>query len=356
MRIGCLLAKIVPWLLTIFLTAGCGYSAKEAFPPKVIIKERLVAPNGQVEEHEVSVPCPPNRVVVLGGYAAEILKALGVEGKVVAVDEHTKSKTAWPEYVTKLPSVGASNTPEVEKILALKPDLVIEGFLEPKLREQLKEAGIAVLKIYGYRTELLCEEIRTLGKVFKVEERAQEYAGYIERQWEEIKRRTAGLPVQQRPKVYWESSLGDWKTHGKGSGTHPLIEWAGGVNIAADLNSSYPTVAPEWVSAKNPDITIKYVGAPATGLHGDTKKLEEIRAQIMNRPALRDTNAVRNGRVYLISDKITCAPQGAAGEYYIAKWLHPELFQDVEPEAVHREMLKKFYGEELKGVWAYPQR
>ncbi|MEW6183922.1 MAG: hypothetical protein AB1500_12255 [Bacillota bacterium] len=41
-------------------------------------------------------------------------------------------------------------------------------------------------------------------------------------------------------------------------------------------------------------------------------------------------------------------PRGAAAECYIAKWLHPELFRDVNPEAVHKEMLEKFYGEELR--------
>ncbi|MDQ0286896.1 iron complex transport system substrate-binding protein [Desulfofundulus luciae] len=290
----------------------------------------------------------------MGGYPAEMLKALGVENTVVAVDEHTQEKTGWPDYVKNLPSVGSSNTPSMEKILALKPDLVIEGFLEPKLRERLLSSGIAVLKIYGYRTELIASEIETLGMVFKCQERAREYAGYLEKQWLAIKKRTKGLAEKDKPKVYWESSFGEWKTHGPGSGAQPLIEWAGGINIAADQNSSYPKVTPEWVAAKNPDVIIKYVGAPAIGWKGDVKKLEEIRQQIMNRPALKNTNAVKNSRVFLVSDKITCAPQGAAGEWYIAKWLHPELFRDVNPEAVHREMLKKFYGEELKGVWVYP--
>lgn len=78
--------------------------------------------------------------------------------------------------------------------------------------------------------------------------------------------------------------------------------------------------------------------------------------QIMNRPALKNTNAVKNSRVFLISSRITCAPRGAAGELCIAKWLYPELFRDVNPEAVHREMLEKFYHEELRGVWVYPEK
>ncbi|AIS51723.1 ABC-type Fe3+-hydroxamate transport system, periplasmic component [Thermoanaerobacter kivui] len=321
---------------------------------KIIVKEQLLDEKGQIIEDEVSILAPPKKVVVLGCYGAEMLKAIGVENTVIAVDDYTKEKNGWPDFVKNIPSVGASNTPSIEKIIELKPDLVIEGFLDPKLKTQLLNCGIPVLKIYGYRTELITSEIETLGKVFKCQTRAHEYANYIEKQWQAIRDRTKGLTEKDKPKVYWESGLGDWKTQSYGSGAHSLIEWAGGINIAADQKLSYPTVTPEWVASKNPDVIIKYVDAPITGWNGDIKKLEEIRQQILNRPALKNTNAVKNGRVYLVSSKITCAPQGAAGEWYIAKWLHPELFKDVNPQSIHKEMLKKFYGQEYKGVWVYP--
>jgi len=323
---------------------------------RLTVTEYFVTPAGKIERHSVRVPSPPQRVVVLGGYPAEMLKALGVEKTVVAVDDWTKNNEQWPVYVNRLPSVGRSNTPDIEKILALKPDLVIEGFLDPRLRTQLERAGIPCLKIYGYKTALIPTEIRTLGLVFNCRSRANAYAGYIEKHWRTVQERTKKLASRQKPRVYWESGLGDWSTHGPGSGAQPLIDWAGGINIAADWGIAYPKVSPEWVAAKNPDVIIKYVSAPECGWEGDVKKLAAIRQQIMQRPALRNTNAVRHGRVYLISAKISCAPRGAAGEYYIAKWLHPELFRDINPEAVHREMLKKFYGEELRGVWVYPQR
>jgi len=326
---------------------------------RITVTEQFVAPNGKIEKKAVRVPCPPKRVVVLGAYPAEMMKALGVEKAVVAVDNHTKEKTQWPEYVVKLPDVGSSSTPSVEKIIALKPDLVIEAFMKPGLRSQLTRAGIPVLRIYGYKTELIPTEIRTLGLAFGCRARANDYAAYIEKQWSTVRERTGKLSPRQKPKVYWESSLGDWKSHGPGSGAHPLIEWAGGTNICAGQDFSYPTVTPEWVAAKNPDVIIKYLkreqaGWTVKGTKEDLQKLEDLRRQIMSRPALKNTKAVKNGQVYLISDLITCAPQGAAGEYYIAKWLHPELFRDVNPEAARKEMLEKFYGEELKGVWVYP--
>ncbi|AZK59723.1 ABC transporter substrate-binding protein [Candidatus Desulforudis audaxviator] len=345
-------------LAAVLLAAGV-LPAVAAQQKRITVTEYFVTPQGEIEKRAVRVPCPPNRVVVLGAYPAEMLKALGVEKAVIAVDEHTKNKTQWPEYVLKVPDVGRSFTPSVEKIIALKPDLVIEGFMRPELRSQLTRAGIPVLKIYGFRTELIPTEIRTLGLIFDCRARANSYAAYIEKQWNTVKERTKNLTSRQKPKVYWESSLGDWRTFGPGSGAHPLIVWAGGINIAAEQRLSYPTVTPEWVAAKNPDVIIKYLkreqaGWTIEGTKEDMQRLEELRRQIMTRPALRHTNAVKHGRVYLISDLISCAPRGAAGEYYIAKWLHPELFRDVNPEAVHREMLKKFYGEELRGVWVYP--
>ncbi|MDK2888920.1 MAG: iron complex transport system substrate-binding protein [Thermoanaerobacter sp.] len=349
-------ATVAVLLVVAILGSGCTSSQGGSSRQEVTVKEQLINPDGQIEEREVTVPCPPGRVVVLGAYPAEIVKALGVEKAVIAVDESTK-KNGWPEYVLGVEDAGSSFTPSVEKIIALKPDLVIEAFLKSPQRDQLLNAGIPVLKIYGYKTEILTREIRTLGLVFNCQERANAFAAYIEKQWRTVRERTEELGSGQKPKVYWEYSYGDWKTGGPGSGLQPLIEWAGGINIAAELGVANPVVNPEWVAAKNPDVIIKYVGRELSGWTvKDTEKLEELRRQLMSRPGLKNTNAVKHGRVYLISDLITCAPRGAAGEYYVAKWLHPELFKDIDPEAVHREMLKKFYGEELKGVWVYPSK
>lgn len=82
--------------------------------------------------------------------------------------------------------------------------------------------------------------------------------------------------------------------------------------------------------------------------------MEEVRKKLMSHPALRGTNAVKKGRVYLIDSTVLYGPREVVGLCYLAKWLHPELFRDVDPEAVHKEILKKFFDDDLKGVWVYP--
>lgn len=311
------------------------------------------------QERQVTVNCPPERVVVLSQYIAEIIKGLGEERRVVGIDEYSKRNTRWPSYVLQLPSVGQGANFDVEKIISLQPDLVLGRNLKPEIQAKLQQAGIPYLCVYGYKVKKLPEEIRLLGRVFQQEAKAEEYAGFIEEHWKSVRERVENLPPEKKPRVYWESSQGDYSTYGEDSGAGPLIRWAGGLNIAAEKGPvetlGNPKVSAEWVLEKNPDIIIKYVGRNLTGWESsDLKKLQQIRQEILSRPGLKETNAVKNHRVYLVFDTVTCAPRGAAGLYYLARWFHPQLFQDIQPEEVHREMMKRFYQQDLEGVWVYP--
>ena len=331
---------------------------------RITVAECFLTPTGKIEKRAVRVPCPPQRVVVTGSYQAEILEALGQEEKVVGVSDYTKKNQKWLGYVEKVPGVGSAATPNVELILSLKPDLVLEWAMKPEVRSQLERAGIAVMRIYGYNHNFLGSEIRTLGLIFGCPEQANAYVNFIEKQWRIISERTRKLRPNQRVRVYWESSMKDWGSTGPGSGGHTMVEWAGGTNIAAPLRLANPTVTPEWVAAKNPQVVVKnvsadYGGVTTSGIGFEAKTVTELvslRQKITARPALKTTVAVKGKRVYLISSSIAFGPRSVVGLCYLAKWLHPELFRDVNPEALHREMLKKFYGEELRGVWVYPQR
>ena len=74
----------------------------------------------------------------------------------------------------------------------------------------------------------------------------------------------------------------------------------------------------------------------------------------MNRPSFRQLEAVKNGRVYLLSSEIWTGPRAPISILYIAKWCYPDRFKDMDPEAVHRDWLLTWHDKELKGIYVYP--
>ncbi|MBD2846682.1 ABC transporter substrate-binding protein [Paenibacillus sp. IB182496] len=296
----------------------------------------------------------PEQVVILGSYPASMFQALGLSDLVVAVDDFTKDSTAWPPFVTSLPSVGSSKTPDMEQILTLGADAVLASYIDPDVATKLEEAGVPVLSIYGYKTELIPVELRTLGRLFGAEERAEAYAASIESHWALIESRAADLEETDKPTVYWESSSGAYRTFSGGTGADPLIRMAGGINIAGEEPVSNPQVSAEWLVEKNPDVIIKYASSTDLGFHGGNEaNLKDIREEIVSRPGFDQINAVQNGRVYLISNKITSDPLGPVGLTYLAKWLHPERYDDLDPTALFQDILETYYGEPYKGEWVY---
>ena len=78
----------------------------------------------------------------------------------------------------------------------------------------------------------------------------------------------------------------------------------------------------------------------------------------MNRTGLEHVTAVENGTVYIITNHVIGGTRNFIGIGYLAKWLYPELFSDLDPKAVHQEYLTKFQGLDIdldeKGVFVYP--
>ena len=86
----------------------------------------------------------------------------------------------------------------------------------------------------------------------------------------------------------------------------------------------------------------------------DTGPVDAVRTEyIMNYPGFDHLNAVRDDRVYFISSDASSTHQ-SVWLSYLAKYLHPTLFEDVDPAAIHKEWLETFLGVEYQGVYAYP--
>ena len=140
-----------------------------------------------------------------------------------------------------------------------------------------------------------------------------------------------------------------------------MITTAGGIDIAADLSEGYESVKvdPEWVVEQNPEIIVRDTFYASIGYEGDDpSKMKTERDAIMARPELTGVTAVVDGKVYVISYDVADTLRSFVGIAYLAKWFHPDLFEDLNPQAIHQEYLTEFQGLDYElnehGVFVYP--
>ncbi len=300
----------------------------------------------------VTITLPVRRIVCLT--MLDMVYILGAGDKVVGRGYMTPEDmeiSPLPTWLLEKPDVGTDWNPNMELILELNPDLVLASLrLSDVNRKKLEDAGIAVIEdtlMWPRRYDC----IRNLGLILGAEAyaRAQELIDYEMRYINLVKQRVEKLPRVAKPLVFFEW-FRPWFSAGRNSTYEVMIVDAGGINIAENVTVVAPQLSAEWVAEKNPDIIIRM----STYLDGvDLAAFQRLWEDISERPEISETKAVKNGKVYIARDTILVGAQ-VIGLLQFAKWFHPNLFQDIDPHAVHQEMTRKFYGTELKGIYAYP--
>jgi len=294
---------------------------------------------------------PPDRIVSLTPIASELICIFGCMDRIVGRDDHS----SFPPGLGEKPAVGSSirKTISAKRVLDLDPDMVVTGRRVPQEEfEKIESAGIPVVVIgTGCELEALISNVQTLGRMVAAEKKAGELVEFLERYANLIRDRTGSLNIEGKPRVYNECAFGKYTTKAC-TAADEGITLAGGVNIAHDEDLGRLAVSEEWVIRNNPDIILSQISSmsPAT-----VETLLTKREEILSRPELKGTNAVRNGWVYISHLSIRRGPRMIGYLLYLAKWFHPELFQDIDPAAVEKEMLQKFYGLDMEGAWAYPE-
>lgn len=312
----------------------------------------------------ITVSSPLERVVVLASQPAEVIAALGAQDAVVGVTaNHVLRDPITKEVYQGRPSVGEILNPNVERILELDPQLVISigawgGARQAALAlaDQLAPYGIPVALIDCFPdVNSIFRDVATLGKLFGREEKAQEYIDFFKGYLDLIASRTQGLAPSERTRAYLE--VMDYTVTSWG---HRMIAAAGGEDVAAGAVEKTPSVrvSPEWVLAQNPQVIVARAMPPRLMGYGTTEN-SRIRAEwndIASRPGWDGMDAVRKGRVYLLAFEICSAPRAPIGILYLAKWFYPDLFSDLDPGAVQREFLARFFGiTDYPGVFIYPE-
>ena len=331
---------------------------------ELTVVQYLGVPPDFIEE-PVTVKMPIERIVSAGGYDPEMLCAFGAQNRIVGVAERIKKKRGELKIFLKdKPSIGDSFNWDLEKIIELKPDIVLTfsyGICSD-YEEKLNAAGISLVQMSFYQVGLYSREVRNLGWMLGKQERAEEFINFEQQHINLITERVKDLEPEEKIRAYFVGYPNYYgvptHTSGKGTNRHNDIELCGGINIFAE-EKGYVTVDPEAVIVRNPQVIIASTASTLeTGALGyditDTSSVEKVRTDtIMNYPGFDHIDAVKNGRVYFISDDAS-STHHCVWLSYMAKYFYPELFEDIDPIDIHREWLGRFLGIEFKGVYAYP--
>lgn len=346
------LGLITVLVLAVAFLGGCGQKSTPAKPGTVTITDST----GKT----VDVPSSLNRVLVLNTDAAEAMRILKVQGTIVGVGDTVQQNPYLG--LQDRPVVGKWNNPSMEKIIELKPQVVITygKWPGPELEQKLEPAGVKVVRLDFYKPETYDSDLHVLAKMFNKEKEAEEFIKWKQNKQALLNDKLKGLSEKEKPRVFaiWESALekSTWTTYGQGTATHQAIEMGGGANVAAALKE-YPQVSAEWILQQNPDVLVigvtqdKGLGYTAT----DFTQAAALQKKALQNQVLGQTAGAKNQRVYLLNTKLLGGDKSYLGALFLAKWFYPQRFQDVKPEQILKEYFEKWLEVPFKGKWAYPE-
>jgi len=295
----------------------------------------------------VTVKKPIERIVTTHSHHIETMRAIQLDmDKIVGVATWTLNmKLFFPEF-SEEQNIGGSDY-DIEKILRLQPDIVMiytsTSHLINDFANKLESLGITVVYIDCYKHDNYIEEIRTLGYILNKKDEAEEFIDFYEEKVDIIKERVEGIREEDRPKVFLLRSSEGYKTLGGGSSYIYDIEMAGGNTIFGDNPDNNIEVDPEAVIDRDPDIILIHISPFGAYSTTDIAELSNLRDEIMNRQELANVTAVKNGDVYVLGSYFLGKPSRFVGLAYMGKWFYPELFEDLDPVAIHQEYLDKFH-------------
>lgn len=224
------------------------------------------------------------RIISLSPAITEILFSLGAGFEVIGVSQFCD----YPMETRSIEKVGTFSSPNIEKIVSLRPDVVFTAGLEQApVFLKLKSLNINAVRYDPSTMNELFAVIIDIGKYINKEKEAGLMVGKMKKELQEIKTGTEKRRQSERPKVFMEIWPSPLTTIGGRSFINEIITLAGGQNIASDVNRLYCRYSPEMVISKNPDVIIlAYMSSKSD--HN----------AILKRTGWENIRAVKNNAVY----------------------------------------------------------
>jgi iron complex transport system substrate-binding protein len=256
----------------------------------------------------VALAAPPQRLISLYGGLTEILRALGAADRVVA-------RTQGDETIPGIPTVGTHLQPNVEMILALKPDLVVQGGVPKGLPalKRLEAAHVPVAMFAPHDFPGLFNTITRLGVLTGRSATADALNRAMQANLEAVAQRVAGRP---QPRVFFEVRELNLLAAGRGSLVNDIITRAGGDNLVTSPQR-LTLYSLEALIQANPDVYIIQKGP-----------MNRSPENIYSRPYFQELRAVKTHRVLVVDESLYSrpGPRSAEAVEQLARFLHPEAW------------------------------
>lgn len=328
---------------------------------------------------KVDIDLPAKRVIVGEARQIHVIAALKGDKTFDTIvgwrdDFLTKDPDSYKAYVERFPQIAdlprfgyiPQGDFSLEKAIALSPDVLTlnleaeKGAKESGLEEKAAAAGIKVVYLdFRLNPEKNSENsVRTLGQIFGAERGAEEFLAYRKDQIALVTDRLASVKDLKRPVVFIERAPGIsgenncCRTFGPAN-FGKMIDEAGGKNIGSEVfKTTFGDLNPEQLIVSNPEHVIvtgsnwaaesdinQFVPA---GRGADMELSRQRLAKLMERTPFSELDAVKKGHVHAVWHQFYGAPYEFAPIQQFAKWFHPELFADLDPEKNFEEFHKKF--------------
>jgi iron complex transport system substrate-binding protein len=256
----------------------------------------------------VALDRPARRVVSLTPATTEMLFAIGAGRALVGVS----AADDYPPAARALPKVGSYSGPDLERVVAARPDLVVAAYGNPlELIAQLRRRHLPVYVCNPSTVAGVLRDMQDLGSLTGQRAAAQRAVLGLEARLKAVERRIGGQPPVKALVLIWDEPL---TVAGGRSFIADILRRAGAANAAASLTEAYPKLDPERLLVMDPDVVLFPVAPAGNALE-----------RLKRRPGFRQSRAVRAGRVYTLNPDWLerPGPRVVLGVEAVARLLHP---------------------------------
>lgn len=329
-----------------------------------------------VAGREVTVEAPVERIILGEGRQIYLVAALDSDDPFQRIvgwreDFSEADPDNYAVYLEKFPHMAdiptfggfKDSTFDVEQAISLSPDVIFMNIEAKQATEsaqyidKLSAVGIPLVYVDFRENPMANTEpsMRMIGQLFGKEEQAEAFIDYRNRQIERVTEVIAAANPE-RPTVFIDRAGGytdDCCMSFGDDNFGQFVELAGGINIAADIiPGTFGTLNPEQIIVSNPEHVVvtggnwdayvpggNWVGVgPGADSDASLSKL----AALTQRTAMTGIPAVNNDQFHAIWHQFYNSPYQFVAIQQLAKWLHPELFADLDPAATFTELHERF--------------